>query len=240
MKYTRNILKRIGRTVAKHNLLAGNDKVLVALSGGKDSFVLLEALAECRKNLPFHIELFAVHILVEGIGYKADINYLESFCKDLSTPFIFRETMLDESKGLSKGICFLCSWQRRKILFNLTRELGCNKLAFGHHMDDALETLLMNMVYHGSVSSIPYSLNMFGGRVSIIRPLLELTNHELEKFALINEYQTLTKTCPYGNSKRKDMAGFIEQLSLQHKRARKNIFRSLSNFYPEYLPNYRK
>jgi tRNA 2-thiocytidine biosynthesis protein TtcA len=78
MKYTRNILKRIGRTVINQNLLAGNDKVLIALSGGKDSLILIEALAECRKNLPFPFELAAVHVLVEDIGYASNIGYLES------------------------------------------------------------------------------------------------------------------------------------------------------------------
>jgi tRNA(Ile)-lysidine synthase TilS/MesJ len=87
---------------------------------------------------------------------------------------------------------------------------------------------------------MPYSLNMFNGRVSIIRPMLEIMNSELQNYAMLCGFPTELKTCPHANSKRKDMSTFIEKLSEQHKPARKNIFRALSNFYPEYLPNYRK
>jgi tRNA 2-thiocytidine biosynthesis protein TtcA len=240
MKYVRNILKRIGRTIVKQNLITNNDKILLALSGGKDSLVLLEALADSRKNLPLHVELLATHIQIEKIGYAADIKFLESMCSNLAVPLHILQIDFEMEEHSKKGICFLCSWHRRKALFQLAKKHQCNKIAFGHHMDDAIETLFMNMIYHGSVSSMPYTLNMFNGRMQLIRPLLEMTDAELEKFAAAQNYPCELKACPHGNSKRKEIASVIGLIASHHKAARKNIFRSLSNFYPDYLPNYRK
>jgi tRNA 2-thiocytidine biosynthesis protein TtcA len=240
MKHTQNILKRIGRTVIKHNLIAGGDKILIALSGGKDSLVLLEALAECRKNMPVRFDLMACHIHIGNMGYSADIPFMEACCGKLAIPFIVINTEFNEVEKSKKGICFLCSWHRRKALFELTKTNGCNKIAFGHHMDDALETLFMNMIYHGSISSMPYDLTMFGGRVRIIRPLLELTDKELENFARLLNLTTDLKACPYADSRRKEVAHAIDLIAAHHKAARKNIFRSMNNIYPDYLPNYLK
>jgi tRNA 2-thiocytidine biosynthesis protein TtcA len=240
MKYTQNILKRIGRTIIKQNLLSGDDRILLALSGGKDSLVLLEALAEAKKNLPFNFEIAAIHILIDTIGYSSDIKYLQAFCDELSVPFYYRKFSIDLETESKKGICFVCAWHRRKAIFDAAKELQCNKIAFGHHMDDAVETLFMNMIYHGSISSMPYRLTMFDGRVQLIRPLLELTNDELEKYAVLRRFTREISACPHRNSKRMEMEMILKQANEVHKHARKNIFRSLSNIYPEYLPNYYK
>ena len=96
-----------------------------------------------------------------GIGYQIDREKLTAFCKSLEVPLHYRTIEPDLEKDPSKSVCFVCSWHRRKVLFDLTRELNFNKLALGHHRNDAIETLLMNMIYHGSVSSLPYSLKMF-------------------------------------------------------------------------------
>lgn len=240
MKYTQNILKRISRTIIKQKLISGNDRILVALSGGKDSLILLEALAEAKKNAPFHFDILAIHVLIENIGYSSDTLYMKSFCDELSVPFVLKSFSINLEENTKKGACFVCSWHRRKAIFNATLEFDCNKLAFGHHMDDALETLFMNMIYHGSISSMPYSLTMFEGRVKLIRPLLELSNEELEKYAVMRGYTRELKICPYSNSKRKEVALLLEQVNHQHKHARKNMFRALSNICSEYLPNYHK
>ncbi len=240
MKYARNILKRIERIIIKHNLITEGDRVLVALSGGKDSLALLEALAESKKNLPVTFDLMAIHVLIRNMGYVTDINYLDKFCQKLSIPFVVKELDAEPEENSKKGICFICSWYRRKAIFDATREFNCNKLAFGHHMDDALETLFMNMMYHGSISSLPYALTMFEGRVQLIRPLLELTGRELERFASECGYKRELKVCPYAQSVRSDVRAVIESMAKQHKIAPKNIFRAMSNIHPEYLPGYHK
>ncbi len=237
-KYISNLNKKIGRTIFEQGMLQENDKILVALSGGKDSMVLLDVLAERRKQFPFKIEIFAAHILIPTIGYKTDINYLRDFCNERKIELIIKEFEIDLSMNSKKPQCFICSWNRRKALFELLKELECNKLAFGHHMDDAIETLLMNMMYHGSISSMPFQLDMFNGRVKIIRPLLEITEEELVKYADFAQYKKELKNCPYENTKRTEIKDIIKQLSCIHRIARKNIFRSMNKVYSDYLPHW--
>lgn len=236
-KYTENLRKRIFRTLYKQQLLESGDRIMVGLSGGKDSLILLESLAERCRQLPFIIELVACHVMIGNIGYKVDTGFLESFCKAAGVPFYLEQMNIELDETGEKKPCFLCSWNRRKVMFRLTKELKCNKLAFGHHMDDALETLFMNMVYHGSLSSMPFKFDMFDGRLQVIRPLLELTNKELEGYALKRNWPKEIKVCPYDNETgRSVMKNFVEEISKLHKNARKNMFRSMNNPYPEYLP----
>lgn len=173
------------------------------------------------------------------MGYKTDIQYLENYCQSLNVTFILKEFEIDLSKKNKKSECFLCSWNRRKALFELTRELNCNLLAFGHHMNDAIETLFMNMVYHGSLSAMPFSIEMLEGRIKLIRPLLEMSEKELAEYALIKEYKKEVKQCPFSDSNRKKMKEFINEISQLRKAAPKNIFRSMDNIYTEYLPHWK-
>ncbi len=235
-KYTENIKRHIWRTIRKQELLRKGDRLMVALSGGKDSMVLLEAIADHAKRLPFKIEVLAVHVFIEKIGYQTDLNYLENFCRDLNVPFVVVRPEFESKSSVEKSMCFLCSWHRRKAFFTINREQGFNKLAFGHHMDDAIETLFMNMIYHGSISSMPYQFNMFDGRLTVIRPMLEVSEQELELYALERNFKKEVKSCPYENSKRKVLKGKIDWMSDNSKNARKNIFRSMENIFTEYLP----
>lgn len=237
-KYISNLNKKVGRTMKKQNLLQEGDHILIALSGGKDSMILLAMLAARRSSLPFKINLTAAHVLIPTIGYETDVEYLASFCKEREVDFVLKSFDLELRENSKKSECFICSWSRRKALFELTKELDCNKLAFGHHMDDAIETLFMNMMYHGSISSLPFSLKMFEGRIHVIRPLLEISEEELIKYAELAAYKKELKRCPFENTKRAEIKDIIEQLNQNHRIARKNIFRSMDNQYPEYLPHW--
>jgi tRNA 2-thiocytidine biosynthesis protein TtcA len=236
-KYIENLQKRIYKTLFKQKLLAPDDRIMVGLSGGKDSLILLESLAKRRKQLPFKIELMACHVMISNIGYKVDTDFLREFCENIEVPFYLEQLTTELDETGEKSACFLCSWNRRKVMFRLTKELKCNKLAFGHHMDDALETLFMNMVYHGSLSSLPFKFNMFGGRLQVIRPLLEITDTELEEYALNRNWPKEIKVCPYDDiTSRSVMKNFVTEMAKLHKNARKNMFRSMNNTFPEYLP----
>jgi tRNA(Ile)-lysidine synthase TilS/MesJ len=147
------------------------------------------------------------------------------------------EISIDHFANPDKTPCFVCSWHRRKRLFDLTRQLDCNKLALGHHMDDAIETVMMNMIYHGSISSLPAKLKMFNGRVYLIRPLIELMQKEMLHIAQLKGYPKLKKECPYNDATRRtSMRRLIDGIEDMNHLARKNLFRSMGNINSEYLP----
>lgn len=227
----------MGTTLRDHSLLAEGDRLLVGLSGGKDSMILLQALAERRKALPFSFDLEAAHVEATGIGYQIDLEKLGDFCASLEIPLHRLSIQPDLEKDPSKSACFVCSWNRRKKLFDLSREGNFNKLALGHHRNDAIETLLMNMIYHGSISSLPYSLDMFEGRIKLIRPLMDLDEILLEEYALLNDLVKVEKSCPHENlTRREDIRSLLVKIEELHGQGPINIFRSMDKIFEEYLP----
>jgi len=236
-KVFKKITRKVGTTIRDHGMIGEGDYVLVGLSGGKDSLILLETLAERKKAVPYSFNLSAAHVAAEGIGYHIDREKLESFCRNLEVPLHYRTIEPDLEKDPAKSACFVCSWHRRKALFALTRELGCNRLALGHHRKDAVETLLLNMVYHGSISSLPYSLEMFGGRIRLIRPLMDLDERLLEDYADTGDLVRVERSCPLeDHSKRAQMTGLIDEIEKIHGRGPFNVFRSMDKICREYLP----
>jgi tRNA(Ile)-lysidine synthase TilS/MesJ len=236
-KQFEKISRKVGKTLQEYRMIGEGDRVLVGLSGGKDSMILLEALVDRKKHLPFDFELFAVHISVRNIGYEMDTDYLQRFCSELRVPLYLEEIEVDLDVDPKKSPCFICSWNRRKRIFEMTRELNCNKVALGHHKDDAIQTVLMNMIFHGSFSSLPQTLTMFDGRILLIRPLLHIPEKELTYYATLRTFRKQEKSCPYdGSTKREEIRDLIRQMDKMNRNARRNIFNSMNNIYGEYLP----
>ena len=236
-KLFKKICRKMGTTMRDHALIEPGDHVLVGLSGGKDSMILLEALGERKQAMPFEFELTAAHIEASGIGYEIDRKKLSAFCEKSNVPLHYKTIAPDLEKDPAKTACFLCSWHRRKELFNLTRELNCNKLALGHHRNDAIETLLLNMIYHGSISSLPYTLNMFEGRLKLIRPLMDLDERLLEDYADLNKLVNVEKSCPHEDrTKRETIAQLIREIEKIHGLGPFNMFKSMDKILEEYLP----
>lgn len=218
-------------------MIGDGDHLLVGLSGGKDSMILLEALAERLRSLPFDFRLSAAHVEATGIGYKIDREQLAAFCEKLEVPLHYRIIEPDLQKDPSKAACFVCSWHRRKVLFDLTRELHCNKLVLGHHRNDAIHTLLMNMIYHGSISSLPYSLKMFEGRIHLIRPLMDMDERILEDYAELNSLVKVEKSCPHEDkTQRENISQLVKQVENLYGKGPFNIFKAMSKICEEYLP----
>ena len=218
-------------------MIEDGDHVLVGLSGGKDSMILLQALVERRNAVPFNFRITAAHIEAIGIGYHIDKGKISAFCADLDVPLVLRTIKPDLNKDPSKAACFICSWNRRKELFSLSRELECNKLALGHHRNDAVETLLLNMIYHGSISSLPYSLEMFEGRVQLIRPLMDLDERLLTEHAEMNNLVKVEKSCPHeDHTRRENIAQLIKEVEKLHGKGPYNMFKSMGKIFEEYLP----
>lgn len=238
-KYLNKLLKRVVPGIQKKGLIKPGDRILLGVSGGKDSLLLIEMLGELKRYLNLDFEVIPIHITIQSIGYKINYELITQLCGFYQFPFRVVEIAFEfDEATATKGACFLCSWHRRKKLFELARELRCNKLALGHHMDDALQTFLMNMIYHGSISSLPFSLSMFNNELQLIRPLLFLSETEILEYKQLRGFPELIKDCPYGeNTKRRQMKELIRQLELIHPQARKNMARAMSNIYVSYLPS---
>ena len=153
-KIMRRVEQRFNKGMVKYRLIEDGDKILVGLSGGKDSLALLELLAKRSRILKPRFTVMAVHIGMTNIPYQSDLEYLKNYAEGLGVPFVYFETSFDLSTDTRKSPCFLCSWNRRKALFTVAKEHGCTKIALGHHMDDILETLLMNITFQGSCSGV--------------------------------------------------------------------------------------
>jgi len=236
-RYLRRVQKTVGRAINRYGLIAAGDRIAVGVSGGKDSIVLLEALAVRRRWIPIHYDLCALHVNVKGITRDLDRDYYENLCRELDISFTYRSIEVDIARDPGKTVCFVCAWHRRKELFLMVKELGCSRLALGHHMDDALETLFLNMTYNSSISSMPPRLSMFGGEFDIIRPLMLLQEKEVERYARIRRFPVEKSQCPYGDTTRRaDMKKLIGELSKMNKKAKTSLFAAMSNIHAEYLP----
>jgi len=234
IEYVKN---HVAKAIGKYQLIDDNDRVLVAVSGGKDSLVLLETLSVLRKYDFLKFELEALHINVDDVPYQVDNKKLSDLANLLSVKLHFKQINANLENRGKKSSCFVCSWHRRKALFSFANENGFQKLAFGHHMDDAVETLLINMAYHGNISSIPAKLNMFDGALQAIRPLILLSNKDTREFARIRNYPKLKAECPFENKTyRKTARDFIKQLDTFHPKAKLNFFNSMKNIDKDHLP----
>jgi len=235
--FFRKVNQKVGKCIQKYGLIAKGDRILVGLSGGKDSMVLLETLAGRLKYQPASYELAAIHISLKSQPYQIDLAYLSEFAASLNVRFIHQILDIDLFEQENNNPCFVCSWNRRKALFEAAHKLGYNKLALGHHQDDAIETLLMNMAFQSSISSMPPSLSMFDGKLHLIRPLLLVTEDEVKQFARLKNFRNELKTCTFEKeSKRKDIKKIIRQLSELNPNIRSNVYASMTNIQREYLP----
>ena len=222
----KRIRERFVKAFVTYRLLEDGDHVLVGLSGGKDSLCLLEMLGKrARIDQPrFRVE--AIHVRMENISYETSTDYLEQFCKTLDVPVHIVTTRFEPSE--QKPPCFLCSWYRRKAVFNLAQELGCNKIALGHHQDDLLHTCLMNQFYQGRFDTMPALLKMRKMPLSIIRPLCMVEEQDIRRYAELRGYEKQVKLCPYETaSHRDDMRQLFEQIQQMNPEARHSLWNAI-------------
>lgn len=229
------ISTRIGRAIKDYNLIEDKDRILVAVSGGKDSLSLLKLLVARKSWAPINYELIAIHIqtdydLHSGSKRKA----LKKFFEANKVKHRFEKIRIKNKKV--ERSCFWCSWNRRKALFLAADKLECNKIALGHHKDDIVETLLLNIFYHGEFAAMNPRQELFGGKVIIIRPLCHVEESALDKFAKESGFPVQHCTCPNSDaSKRRMMKNFVKKVEKDCKHAKTNIFRSISRVKEEYI-----
>ena len=226
-KLMRRIERRFAKGVVKYGLIEEGDKILVGLSGGKDSLALLELLARRSKIYKPRFSVVAAHVVMENIAYESDTDYLRNYADELGVPFLTYRTSFDPSTDTRKSPCFLCSWNRRKALFTIAHEQQCNKIALGHHMDDILETLLMNLTFQGAFSTMPPRLEMRKFDMTIIRPMCLVHEADLVELAALRGYRKQIKNCPYEkDSHRSSMKDVLRRLEEMNPEARYSLWGS--------------
>ncbi len=233
----RKMEERVIKAIRHYGLIADGDRILIGLSGGKDSLALLEFLGRRSRIFSPRFELVVAHVGMRNISYSSDIDYLRSCAEAYHLPFIYRETEFDPTTDRRKSPCFLCSWTRRKALFAIAREEHCNKIALGHHQDDILETLLMNLTFQGSFGTMPPRLRMTKFDMEIIRPLCLLREDEITRVAAWRGYRRQRKNCPYeSSSHRTDMKEILARLEALNPEARYSLWAAMTNVQTDYLP----
>jgi len=228
------ISKRVGRAIMDYKMLCEGDKIAVAVSGGKDSLTLLRVLNDRRKFVPIKYDILAVHI---------DLGYPRSYAKPLERYFkkagikyhIEKVDVLRRTKPKDIS-CFWCSWNRRKALFETAVRFGCTKVALGHHKDDIIETILLNLFFQGEISAMSPKQELFGGKIILIRPLAYVEEYTIKRFAKLEKLPHQACVCPRSiTSSRTRIANIIRQLKKVCPDVKTNIFRSVKRIKEDYL-----
>lgn len=235
--FMREFFRKAGKAIYDYGLIEDGDRILVGVSGGKDSLALLEVLALRARDPKKHYSVVAAHIAVENVAYEVDGEYIREFCERLGVELVERAIATAVHEDSKKPVCFVCSWNRRKTLFEIAREHQCNKLALGHHRDDAIESLLMSMMFNGTIASMPPKLDMFDHTFTLIRPFILLSNKETLQYAAYRNFKKQKKNCPHERAtNRNAVAGIIRQMEALSPHVKGNLFASMKNIQAEYLP----
>lgn len=227
------------RTISTYGLVGAGDRVMVAVSGGKDSYTLLDLLWEAKARAPFEFELVAVHLDQVQPGY--DGAPLRGWLERFGAPFeVVREdtySVVVAHTQEGKAYCSMCSRLRRGILYSTAERLGCNKIALGHHRDDALETLLLNLFYAGRMQAMPAGYVTDDGRFTVIRPLIECAEAEIAEHARAAGYPILPcNLCgSQENLRREAMSRLIAQVEQDNPNVRAVMLSALKNVAPTHL-----
>ncbi len=238
-KYRKDIWARFVKGVQDYELIQDNDKVMVCISGGKDSFLL----AKCVQELERHGKTkFKAHYVVMDPGYNEyNKNYIIDNAKTLNIPIeVFESDIFDVvSKVDFKSPCYMCARMRRGYLYNKAKELGCNKIALGHHFDDVIETTLLSMFYGSEIKTMMPKLHSdnFEG-LELIRPMYLVKEADIISWKKYNELTFINCACRFsegcslindGTSKRKEIKELIKELRKKNKDIDYNIFKSIDN-----------
>ncbi len=235
--WEKEIRSLMGKAIHRYGLIQDGDRIVVGVSGGKDSLTLLHLLNERRKRVPIHYELIPVHIDLGFQTGRAEI--LRDYFEARGLPYHIEFTQIGKranSPENRENPCFLCAWERRKRLFHLAQQFGCHKIALGHHKDDIIETFLLNIFYSAEISTMLPLQTLFKGKITLIRPLALIEEKKIERFAKEKGLPFGPSGCPVsGKTKRKEIKELIEALEKKNRKIRGNIFRSLSNLKADYL-----
>lgn len=242
-KLFRHLKKWLEKAILDFALIQEGDRLLIGISGGADSFALLDLLDSSMVFTP-DFSLLAVHLDMGFDTTHRTCFQIEQYLQEHGYEHVVEKTdigVLAHSDFNKKNPCFLCSQRRRKRIFEIADEKGCNKIVLAHHRDDIIETLLINMFYGREVSTMMPRQSLFGGKLQIIRPLAYLREDLIKKYSRERQLPVIKNACPSSeHSKRNYIKKLLNELERENPQIRHNIFTALSHIKPDYLPSFSK
>ena len=238
-KLEKRLCRQVGEAIVDYNMIEEGDKVMVCMSGGKDSYAMLDILMKLRERAPINFEIIAVNLDQKQPNFPAEIlpNYLKSLgiqyhIEEQDTYSIVKRVIPE-----GKTTCGLCSRLRRGILYRVADELGATKIALGHHRDDILETLMLNMFYAGKLKGMPPKLRSDDGKHIVIRPLAYVPEKLLERYAADMNFPIIPcDLCgSQPNLQRQVMKEMLREWEKKHPGRVENLFRSMHHIVPSHL-----
>ncbi|HEX2570873.1 MAG TPA: tRNA 2-thiocytidine(32) synthetase TtcA [Polyangia bacterium] len=240
-KIEMRIQRKVGEAIRDWQLLEDGDRVMVCVSGGKDSYALLDMMLLLRRRAPISFEVVAVNVDQGWPGY--DTAQIEAHLKSRGTPYrmVNAESIaaiVEEKLAPDATPCSLCSRLRRGVLYNLAAEMGCTKIALGHHLDDSIETLLLNLFFSGQLRAMPPKLVSDDGRNVVIRPLTYVEEKDLITYAAERTYPVVRCGCPtcgLPDQQRQIIKRWLSTLSAEHPGLKTQMLAAMENVRPGHL-----
>jgi tRNA 2-thiocytidine biosynthesis protein TtcA len=238
-KLEKRLCRQVGEAIADYQMIAAGDRVMVCLSGGKDSYTLLDILLKLRQRAPIDFELVAVNLDQKQPGFPAHV--LPEYLSRLGVPFHIetQDTYSVVKKVIPEGktMCSLCSRLRRGILYRVARELGCNKIALGHHRDDMLQTLFLNMFFGAKLKGMPAKLVSDNGEFMVIRPLAYVAEKDIIRWAQAQQYPIIPCTLcgSQDNLQRVQVGNLLREWDRKFPGRLDNMLKALQHVVPSHL-----
>jgi len=235
----KRLRREAGKAIADYDMIRDGDKVMVCLSGGADSYTLLDTLLHLQRVAPIHFDIVAVNLDQKQPGFPERVlpGYLSGLGVDYRIVEQDTYSIVLDKVPAGKTTCSLCSRLRRSILYNTAQELGATRIALGHHREDILETLLLNMFYSGKLKTMPPKLTADDGRNVVIRPLAYCRERDIKRYAELKGYPIIPcNLCgSQPNLQRQAMKALLQQWDGEHKGRIESMFRAVSNVSPSHL-----